>query len=149
MRWLSKVFSTFFGAGYFPVAPGTFASLIAALLFRFFLCRLDWKIYSVLVVIVYFSGVFSARVFSKDLGQRDPRKVVIDEVCGQWITYFLAPAAWPSVAIGFFLFRLFDVLKPFPIRKSEQLPHGWGIMTDDVLAGVFSAIILQICLRLG
>jgi len=148
MKWASKVFSTFFGAGYFPVAPGTFASLIAALLFHFFLSRLDWKVYSVLVAIVYFGGVLSARVFSRALGQKDPRKVVIDEVCGQWITYFHAPAAWASVAIGFFLFRLFDVLKPFPIRKSEQLPHGWGIMTDDVLAGVFSAVILQVYLRL-
>ena len=148
MKLLAKVFSTFFGAGYFPLAPGTFASLLAALLYKSYLHRLDGKFYSSLIVIVFLGGAVSAGAFSRQVGQKDPRKVVIDEVCGQWIAYVLAPSTWTVTAIGFILFRVFDVLKPFPIRNSEKLPRGWGIMMDDVLAGIYSALLLQLYMKL-
>jgi len=72
-----------------------------------------------------------------------PRPIVIDEVVGQLIALFSVPAEWGWIFLGFFLFRLFDVLKPRPIRDLERLPGGWGIMADDVLAGLVSALIVQ------
>jgi phosphatidylglycerophosphatase A len=146
MNALAKVVSTFGGAGYFPVAPGTFTSLIAALLYRFLLVRAPGLIAAAVIAAVYFLGVAAAGSFSRRLGERDPGKIVIDEVVGQWIALFLVPMTWLNLALGFFLFRLFDVLKPFGIRSVEKLPGGWGIMTDDVVAGSAALLLLRVSL---
>jgi len=143
MKFVAKAFSTFFGAGYFPIAPGTFASLIAALLYKFFLVRWNWPWYAALICLIFFLGALSCSIFSEELGQKDPRKIVIDEVCGQWLVYFLIAGTWTNMIIGFFLFRIFDVVKPPPIQKLEKLPGGWGIMADDILAAVYSAVLLH------
>ena len=91
-------------------------------------------------------------------GRADPREVVADEFAGQAVTFlaipFLTAAAistrqiWAAAVLGFLLFRLFDIVKPWPIRKVEKLPNGWGILADDLLAGVYAAIVLLICFRL-
>ncbi|MGA2586603.1 MAG: phosphatidylglycerophosphatase A [Candidatus Aminicenantales bacterium] len=146
MRALARIFATFFGSGFFPVAPGTFASLIAALLFKFILASWSWPLFAGLIVLIFCLGVPAATAFSKELGQKDPHEIVIDEVCGQWIAYLWSPGTWLPVLIGFFLFRIFDVLKPFPIRRLERLPGGWGIMADDVLAGLYAAFVLHLYL---
>jgi len=143
MKFFAKAFSTFFGAGFFPVAPGTFASLLTALLYKYLLDRWALTWFGALIVMVFLSGVATAGAYAKELGRKDPRPIVIDEVCGQLITYIFVPGLWVNVAVGFFLFRVFDVIKPYPIRKLENLPRGWGIMADDVLAGVYSAVLLQ------
>ena len=148
MKFFAKAFSTFFGAGFFPVAPGTFASLLTALLYKYLLDRWALAWFGVLIVLVFLSGVATAGAYAKELGRKDPHPIVIDEVCGQLITYILVPGLWVNVAVGFFLFRVFDVIKPYPIRKLENLPRGWGIMADDVLAGVYSAVLLQAYLLL-
>jgi phosphatidylglycerophosphatase A len=148
MRFPAKVLSTFFGAGYFPVAPGTFASLVAALLYKYLLVQLNVLFYAALIVLIFFVGVMTSGVFSKALGQKDPRKIVIDEVCGQFIAYVFVPGQWSNVLLGFFLFRVFDVIKLYPIRKLENLPGGWGIMADDVLAAIYSAILVHVYLWL-
>ncbi|MHB8055761.1 MAG: phosphatidylglycerophosphatase A family protein [Candidatus Aminicenantales bacterium] len=143
MKIIAGVFATFFGAGFFPIAPGTFASMEAALVYRF----AGWKLaplpYQLVLLGLFLAGVAAAEIQARVMGQKDPRPVVIDEVVGQGIALFLAPAGWGWIAGGFFLFRLFDVFKPGPIRLLERLPGGWGIMADDVLAGVFSALVLQ------
>jgi phosphatidylglycerophosphatase A len=143
MSVLIKIISTFFGAGNFPIAPGTFASLIAALLYRFLLGRMPGPAAAALIAGVYLLGVAAAGSFSRRLGERDPRRIVIDEVVGQWIALFLVPLSWLNLALGFLLFRFFDVLKPLGIRSVEKLPGGWGIMTDDVAAGLASLLLLH------
>jgi len=146
MKFLSKAVATFAGSGFFPVAPGTFASLLVALLYRFFLWRWSLAWYAGLIAAVFFLGTAAAGAAAKEFGRKDPRPVVIDEVCGQLVTYILVPALWINVAAGFFLFRAFDVLKPYPIRKLENLPGGWGIMADDVLAAIYAAVLLRVFL---
>jgi phosphatidylglycerophosphatase A len=143
MKLLAKILATFFGTGAFPFAPGTFASLAAALVYKFGLFRLSGTLQAVVIVVVFFVGVAAASVHARELGRPDPRPVVIDEACGQWIACFLIPPGWMPVLAAFFLFRLFDVWKPFPIRQLERLRGGWGIMADDVLAGIFAGLLVH------
>lgn len=143
MKTIAALFSTFLGAGYFPIAPGTFASFEAALIYRFAGLKLQPLPYLAVLALLFLAGVAAADATAKTMGEKDPRPVVIDEVVGQGFALFLSPAGWGWIAGGFFLFRLFDVFKPGPIRRLERLPGGWGIMADDVLAGAFSALVLQ------
>ncbi len=143
MKFAARWISTFFGAGYFPFAPGTFACAIVALGYRFGASRLEPLPYAGLIVAIFVLGVATADLHSKTLRQKDPRPIVIDEVVGQLIALFSVPAGWGWIFLGFFLFRLFDVLKPRPIRDLERLPGGWGIMADDILAGLISVLIVQ------
>jgi phosphatidylglycerophosphatase A len=148
MNRLAGILATFFGSGYFPVAPGTFASFWAALAFRFLLAGLSWPVQIGLILIIFFVGVWAAESLAARLGRDDPRPVVIDEVCGQWISLLFLPTGWGFLAAGFLLFRVFDVIKPFPIRRLESLPGGWGIMADDVLAGIYAGALIHIYLAL-
>ncbi len=125
------------------MAPGTFASLLAALLYKFFLAQLNVLSYAALIVLIFLIGTMTSGVYSKALGQKDPRRIVIDEVCGQFIVYIFVPGRWSNVLLGFFLFRIFDVIKLSPIRKLEKVPGGWGIMVDDVLAAIYSAVLVH------
>jgi phosphatidylglycerophosphatase A len=143
---ISKVVSTCLGAGLFPVAPGTFTSLIAALLYAFGLARLPLPFRGAIMAAVFFLGVAAAGATARSLGRKDPRLIVIDEVVGQWLALLAAPSGWLPVLLGFLLFRAFDILKPFGIRRLEALPGGWGIMADDVAAGLASLIILRLLL---
>jgi phosphatidylglycerophosphatase A len=143
MTVAARILSTFFGAGYFPLAPGTFASLLAGLFYRFVLYRLAPLPYALLVAGIFLLGVAASTPCARSLQTKDPRRIVIDEVGGQFVALFMIPAGWTFVAAGFILFRLFDVLKPFPIRRIERLPWGWGIMADDVLAGIYAALLLH------
>lgn len=143
MKAVTALFATFFGAGYFPFAPGTFASFEAALIYRFAGAKLSPLPYLAILAAIFLAGAAAAGAQARAMDRADPRPVVIDEIVGQGIALFLAPTGWAWIAGGFFLFRVFDVLKPGPIRSLERLPGGWGIMADDVLAGVFSALVLQ------
>ncbi len=86
----------------------------------------------------------AATIVARETGRKDPQIVVADEVVGQWITLIAAPASWKFALAGLILFRLFDITKPPPIRKIEFLPEGWGIMLDDVAAGIYALICLQL-----
>ncbi|OGD30369.1 MAG: hypothetical protein A2Y56_09180 [Candidatus Aminicenantes bacterium RBG_13_63_10] len=149
MRLAARIFSTFFGLGFVPLAPGTAASLVTALLYKFFLFKLSWTALALLITAAALIGVPASASYSRELGQKDPRRVVIDESAGQLAALFLVPADWVSVGIGFILFRLFDVLKPFPIRRLELLPGGWGIVADDLGAAVYARLVLQAFLLIG
>lgn len=148
MNALARLLATFFGAGLFPFAPGTFASLLAALAFKLALERASVAVQIGAILALFFVGVWAAGKHAARLGKKDPRPIVIDEVCGQWISLLAVPPSWGFLAAGFFLFRAFDVVKPFPIRRLEALPKGWGIMADDVLAGLYAAAVIQIYLVL-
>ncbi|MCK4336340.1 MAG: phosphatidylglycerophosphatase A [Candidatus Aminicenantes bacterium] len=148
MNMTAKILSTFFGAGYAPIAPGTFTSLLIVLLYRFYLVRLDWPIYLVLLLILFFLGVYVSTRFARELNKEDPQIIVIDEVLGQMIPLFLIKPDWLLLAAAFVLFRLFDIIKPFPVNKAEKFPQGWGIMMDDLVAGLYAGIIINIFLLL-
>ena len=143
MRKINFLIATFFGIGKIPGAPGTWASIVAAPLFWFLLDKPLWQ-FGVVLFAIYFVGVYSSGVYEKQIGQKDPSGAVIDEVLGVGVAMFGSPAQWPFVLMAVILFRLFDIWKPYPIRRLEQLPGGWGIMTDDLLAGVYALVWVQI-----
>jgi phosphatidylglycerophosphatase A len=96
-------------------------------------------------------GIPAATVVARESGRKDPQFVVIDEVAGQAITLLFSPIGWRYALTAFILFRLFDITKPFPVRQLEHLPAGWGIVLDDVGAGLYAlgiATLLRICLHL-
>jgi phosphatidylglycerophosphatase A len=148
MRLLSKVISTFFGLGYFPVAPGTITSLVVILAYKFYLYQLSWPLYLLIIFFLFVVGVYTSTKFSAESNKKDPRKIVIDEACGQLLVLFRMSEAWFPVLASFILFRVFDIVKPYPIKKVEALPAGWGIMMDDVVAAIYAGVIINLYLLL-
>ncbi len=136
------------GLGYFPFAPGTLASFAVLLGYSFVLYQISWPAYILSTFVVFLIGVRASSVYAAEIGLPDPGQIVIDEVCGQLLALFLVPREWIPLALGFILFRIFDVLKPFPIQKLENLPGGWGIMADDVGAGVAAGLFVHLFLLL-
>ncbi len=140
-------FGTGLGTGYAPIAPGTAGSLLGLVLF--FLFPLNGWYWLAITVLVFFIGVWTSTIIEKEKGE-DPPIVVIDEVVGQWVALLFIPFYSLKIYIlAFLLFRLFDVRKPPPIDQSQRLKAGYGIMIDDVLAGIYANIILQLIFRTG
>ena len=136
-----------FGSGLAPVAQGTFGSL-AALLPWLLLRQYSLPLNVVVIVIGFAVGVWACDIAGRALGVDDHRSLVWDEFIGQWIALLPALVApWWAIALGFALFRLFDVWKPWPIRYVDRhLKGGLGVMTDDVIAGIFAAVVLKLVL---
>lgn len=132
--------ATWFGSGLLPWMPGTWGSLAAlpaAALIHWIFGAWGLMIASVLVSFV---GVALANAYEQRSGEKDPQAVVIDEVAGQWLTLVpLGLGFWPYI-LGFLTFRIFDTLKPWPIRRFERLPGGWGVMADDLVAAVYAGV---------
>jgi len=146
-KYISYAICTIFGAGYFPIAPGTFTSILAVLLIYFL--QPGFIILTILGAVTFLLGVTLSHEIEKYDGT-DPGHVVIDEVCGQWLTFILiAQTSWLIFLAGLILFRFFDILKPLGINKLQKLHGGWGIMLDDVVAGICSNLILQILIFSG
>jgi phosphatidylglycerophosphatase A len=139
--------STWFGAGLMPIASGSWGSA-AALPFAYVILRVGGPAYGALLLggaalIVFLIGVWSAGIYARHAGVGDPGAIVIDEVAGQWLTLIVAPPQLLPFAIGFFLFRLFDVLKPWPANWADRsVKGGFGVMLDDVFAGIYAALVL-------
>jgi len=145
--------ATCFGIGWIPVAPGTFASA-AAVLAGALLVILGWQAVSIAALLATAIGIWACGLHARKVAIYDPSECVLDEVAGQWFT--LIPVAiemrggdWRPYVMGFFLFRLFDILKPWPIAAAERLPGGFGIMMDDVLAGLVAGVLLYGSLAIG
>jgi phosphatidylglycerophosphatase A len=136
------VVATGFGSGYSPFAPGTAGSLVGLLLFWPLAGRPPAQVFAA-TVIVSLVGILAAHHVSHTLGQKDPGLVVVDEVAGQWVTLLLLPFTLGTAIAGFFLFRLMDVIKPWPARDFERLPGGFGIVADDLMAGVYANLLLR------
>jgi phosphatidylglycerophosphatase A len=131
--------------GYLPHAPGTFGTVAAFLIFM--LLQPSTVLHLLILLIIIPVGILSAHRAEVLLDDKDSRHIVIDEFCGYFLSVFLIPFSVSSSLTAFFLFRLFDILKPFPIRTMESsLSGGIGIMADDLMAGVYTNIILQILL---
>ena len=134
-------------SGYLPKAPGTWGSLVGLLLF-FLLHTLSLEIYLAVLAGLFLIGTFAAGEAEKIVDHKDPGLVVIDEIVGMLITMIAIPATPLAMGLGFILFRIFDIWKPFPVNFIDQRFHGGlGIMLDDVMAGIYSLIILQLVIR--
>ncbi len=138
----AKMISSIFYAGYFPFASGTFGSFLIVVLYFFLPGSLSVTSVALSLPIVFFLGVWSSSRCETFWG-KDSGKIVIDEIAGMLMTFLLIGLNIKIVVIGFFLFRVFDILKPFPVRNMERLPRGWGVMTDDLLAGVYANLVLR------
>ena len=135
------------GLGFFPFAPGTVTSLAAAVFFAAVPAFQQLEIAVSAVGVVFVVGLWSAGIMERIYGH-DPSQVTIDEVAGQWIALLLLPAGWFSVVLGFMAFRLFDILKPEPVNVAQKLPGAWGVMVDDLVAGVYANLSVRIVLWL-
>jgi len=141
--------ATVFGAGRAPIAPGTVGTLVAvplAVLPGRYLPAWGFLLAAAVITLL---GVWSSGVTARVMGVRDPGAVVIDEVAGYFVTLLCLPAAlwtrpWIPIVLGFVLFRAMDIIKPQPARWAEGLPGGWGIVTDDLIAGVYANLALRI-----
>jgi len=136
--------ATFFGAGFGKPGPGTWGSVAAVLLWAAYARFVSSAPSSLLVTLlagislVLLLGIPAATVVARESGRHDPQFVVIDEVAGQWIALLGSHANWRHALLALVLFRLFDMTKPFPVRQLENLPEGWGIVLDDVGAGLYA-----------
>jgi phosphatidylglycerophosphatase A len=141
-NWVAHVLATWFGCGHVPIAPGTAGTLGAVPLYLA-LRPYGHVAVAVAAAVLTAVGIWVADIVAKEEGLKDPQLVVIDEVAGVLVTLAVAPPTWGALAAGVVLFRIFDQTKPWPARTAERrLPGGWGIVLDDVAAGVWGALVL-------
>jgi phosphatidylglycerophosphatase A len=142
---VSMIASSWFGVGLMPAAPGTLATLAGLPLV--FLNGYNKPALAALFVLCFLAfAMWTSGATQNILGRVDPSQVVIDEVGGTLVTFFLMPLSWLTLSLGFVLFRIFDIVKPFPVRRLEALKGGKGIVLDDLLAGIYANISLRIIL---
>jgi phosphatidylglycerophosphatase A len=137
--------ATVFGVGYAPIAPGTFGS--AAGLLLWWLLPASLGIQAAAIVAIFVAGSWGGNVAERHFGRTDPGQVVIDEVMGMLITLFANPVGWVGAVTGFLLFRVFDVIKPYPANRLERLHGGIGVMADDAMAAVYANLVLRAVLH--
>ena len=142
------IIATGFGVGYSPVAPGTLGTLVAIPIY-YFLSDIPSPLYEITLIGFFFLSVWISENAQIFFGKKDDQRIVIDEIIGFLITMLWVPKTVPFIIIGFFLFRFFDILKPFPIRLLEKgLKGGYGVVLDDVAAGAYANIILHLIGRI-
>ena len=142
MVGLKRIIATLFYSGYAPIAPGTAGSAVAAVGYYLFGGFLDTVAWIIVLATLFFVGVYTADAMEREWG-KDPGAVVIDEGVGFLATVaFLPHGAWMAI-VGFFLFRFLDIVKPAPARQCEQLPGGWGIVADDLVAGIYGNLLIR------
>ena len=145
--------ATFFGIGHMRPGPGTWASAATMLLWAAFAHALPYPLRTPILVglgvVVTFVGIPAATRVARASARKDPGFVVIDEVAGQLISLIAVPLEWKTFLAGFILFRVFDILKPPPVRQLERLPEGIGIVLDDVAAGIYALVVMQLLLHWG
>ena len=136
-----KTIATFFFIGYLPFMPGTWGSLAGALIY--FLVRGNIYLFLCVFFLLFFTGLYVSGKAEEIFGKKDDKRIVIDEVSGILLLYLLIPPHKLYLISGFILFRLFDIFKLYPTKKLERLPRSWGIMADDVLAALYSFIVIS------
>jgi len=142
--------ATGLGVGLFPFAPGSFGSLLALILVALlYPAGFLWQVATAILITA--AAIYCGGWLAEAEGEEDPSMVVADEIAGQWIVFIGFPTSmlgWPALLAGFLLFRAFDIWKPWPANRLESLPGGWGVVMDDVMAGIYANIVLQILFRL-
>lgn len=145
--------ATFFGVGKLRPGPGTWGSAAAAILWyalaRALAPSQRTPVEIALALAVTLLGIPAATQVARAYAKKDPQFVVVDEVAGQLIALIAVPVAWKTFLAGFILFRVFDIVKPPPVRQLERLPEGTGIVLDDVAAGLYALVVMQLLLRSG
>jgi len=143
--------ATFFGIGYLRPGPGTWASGVTVLLWAAFSYRqpsaLRAPMTFAFALLLLTAGIPAATRVARASGVKDPQFVVIDEVAGQLVALIAVPLSWKTFLAGFILFRIFDIFKPPPVRQLEALPEGTGIVLDDIAAGVYALLVMQLLLH--
>jgi phosphatidylglycerophosphatase A len=149
----AKLVATFFGTGLLHPGPGSWGSAATVLVWWLLSGWIDphWQptATGLLAAVAVLIGIPAATHMAHATGLKDPQFVVIDEVAGQLITLIAVPVSWKSLLLGFILFRGFDIVKPPPVRQLEHLPAGFGIVLDDVGAGLYALVIMQLALHFG
>jgi phosphatidylglycerophosphatase A len=141
----ANFFALGFGSGLAPKAPGTFGTLAAVPIYWYLLQSLSLSWLLAVIVASFGIGIWFCDLSAKNLGVHDHPGIVWDEFVGFWISCIALPAGWPWLLAAFVLFRFFDILKPWPIRwLDSKVPGGLGIMVDDVLAGIYALILIQL-----
>ena len=139
-----KFLASGFFTGYFPVAPGTIGSLVG-ILACFFLQDVPFTAYAIVLILTLIAGIYISGEAEKIYRAKDSSHIVIDEIAGIFFTFLYLPMDVSFLLAGFLAFRFFDILKPFPIRLiDEKIEGGWGIMFDDVLAGIYANILIRL-----
>lgn len=138
---LAKIFTTFFGLGYFPFAAGSIASAIGGFLSWYFKGE-PWPYICIFAIVTLAGFALSGRM-EKIAGEKDPSCIVIDEVSGAMIAFFMLPMSWPVFWSAFFVFRAFDMCKIYPADVYEKKPGAVGVMSDDIIAGIYTNVIIQ------
>ncbi len=153
MKRIAYIVATGLGSGYSPFAPGTAGTLCFIILGGWFVPAISLQFQLLIAGIFFIVSVYSSNIVEADLIDRlgeekghDAGMIVIDEVLGMAIALIAIPNTWYAIFAAFILFRIFDITKPFPINRLQNLPRGWGITIDDVVAGVYANILVQ-CLR--
>ena len=138
--WIAMVVATWFGTGLSPKAPGTAGSLGSLVLWApLVLLETTWWVRLLATLAVFAVGTIASNAIVKAKGAEDPQIIVVDEVAGMGVTLLLGAHGWISLAVGFVLFRVFDIWKPWPVRVADRkVKGGFGVMLDDVLAGVYA-----------
>lgn len=146
-RRVEKLSATVFGLGYLPVAPGTWASLAAVCAWYFLNSCLELNPAAQIACIslTLIIGTWACIRLEK-IWESDPSQIVIDEWAGMWITCFLLPVTWQVMLLAFIVFRVLDIWKPLYIRKAEKIKGGWGVMMDDVMAGIIGNLFVHVVL---
>ena len=140
-EYIHKLTGTFFGVGYVKFAPGTAGSLVAILLIGFL--NLSTPLSALFIAVLFFAGVKSADFLEK-IYEKDAGCIVIDEVVGMWISVLFLPRELVFFVAAFVIFRFFDITKVLYIKKAERLGGGLGVMADDVLAGIYTNLLIQL-----
>jgi len=144
MSRLATMLATSGGAGYAPIAPGTAGSAVGVLVFAL-IAPQGTAVVALATVAIAVAGIWAAERAMAVFNSKDPGPVVIDEVAGQLVTLCGHGGDWVTLVAGFLVFRLFDIVKPWPVGALEALPGGVGIMADDLMAGVYASLTLYLC----
>lgn len=146
MRFREILFTAFY-SGYFPFAPGTAGTLVGMIFYviEYLIFKENcMTVNAIIVIFMLFPAIKLGDMGEKFFGRKDPSEVVLDEVMGYWISVLFIPFSWKIAIMAFFIFRIMDILKPFPAGSLQRLKGGWGIMIDDYIAGIYTNLILQL-----
>jgi len=139
-EWIGTVFYI----GKLPLAPGTWASIFAVLCWYFLFQSVNHFVLPAISIFLFLIGGIASDTIVKDTKEHDPSRIVIDEWVGQWVALSMMPINIRTGVVAFIAFRIFDIIKPGPVRKMENIPGGWGIMADDVMAGIMAYFVVLI-----